>query len=111
MRVYTNCKYINGYKPCNYHKKCGVHCDKCSHYTPINYRVLILKVGAAGEVLRNTPILRKIKNEIPDAEITWVTEYPDFVPSNYVDRILEYNWKNVNMILSEEFDLLLSLDK
>ena len=111
LQINTDCLYFNGYKPCSYHKKENVHCNACDYYKPIKFRVLILKIGAAGEVLRNTTILRKIKNEMLDAEITWITEYPDFVPSNYVDRIFEYNWKNINMILSEEFDLLLSLDK
>jgi heptosyltransferase-2 len=44
-------------------------------------------------------------------EITWITDFPDFVPRSLVKRVLKYDWKNVQMLLEEEFDLLLSLDK
>jgi heptosyltransferase-2 len=74
---------------------------------------LILKIGAAGEVIRNTPLLHKIISLYADknAEITWITDFPDFVPRSLVKRVLKYNWKNAQMLLEEEFDLLLSLDK
>jgi len=109
--VNINCKHFNGYKPCIPHKKYGVHCKECKYYKPKNFRILILKVGAAGEILRNTPLLRKIHRLFPNAEITWLTNFPDFVPERFVNRILVYDWKNINIIFEEEFDLLLNLDK
>ena len=109
----TDCVHFNGYKPCHAHKVRGNICENCNEYSPVRFRVLILKMGAAGEVIRNTPVLHKIRSLYPPEtlEITWMTDYPDFVPRSRVKRVLKYNGKNVLMLLEEKFDLLLSLDK
>jgi ADP-heptose:LPS heptosyltransferase len=113
--VKTDCIEFDGYKPCPTHKLNNTLCEDCCEYVPADFRVLILKVGAAGEVLRNTPLLHKIGAECRSQglheEITWLTDFPEFVPKSLVHRILKYDWKNVQMLLGEEFDLLLSLDK
>jgi len=109
--VQRDCLYLDGYKPCAPHKKSGTICEECSEYRPISFRILILKVAAAGEVIRNTPILHRLRQLYPDAEITWVTDYPDFIPRSYVNKVFKYDWKSVNLILAQEYDLLLSLDK
>lgn len=108
---YTNCIFFDGYKPCKNHKLHGCICEECREYSPENFRVLILKIGAAGEVIRITPILHKLKASYPGADITWLTDFSDFIPESLVNRVLHYDWKNVHMLLEEEFDLLLSLDK
>jgi heptosyltransferase-2 len=111
--THTDCIHFNGYKPCRLHKIEGAICENCREYAAVGFRVLILKIGAAGEVIRNTPLLHKIKSLYADksVEITWITDFPDFVPRSLVKRVLKYDWKNVQMLLEEEFDLLLSLDK
>lgn len=58
MLVRDDCLHFNGYKPCQPHKDHGVHCEKCPYFKAIPARILILKVGLAGEVLRCTPLLR-----------------------------------------------------
>lgn len=107
----TDCILFNGYKPCKPHKLMGMICENCTEYRPVKRRVLILKTGAAGEVIRTSPILNKLRELHPDAEITWVTDFPDFIPHSFVHRVLKHDWKNEQMLLAEEFDLLLSLDK
>ena len=111
--THTDCIYFNGYKPCRSHKVKGSVCEGCEDFAPISFRILILKIGAAGEVIRNTPLLHRIRSLYGDrnVEITWLTDFPDFVPRSLVKRVLKYDWKNVQMLLEEEFDLLLSLDK
>lgn len=109
--THTNCIFFDGYKPCGPHKIRGVICGSCDAYKPVRFRILVLKTGAAGEVIRNTPILHRLRVLYPDAEITWLTDFPDLVPRSFVKRILKYDWKNAQMLMEEEFDLLLSLDK
>ena len=106
-----DCLHFNGYKPCRPHKEAGVHCDDCPRHQPVRYRILVLKVGLAGEVLRCTPLLRRLRQLHPDAEITWVTTFPDFVPARWVNRLLKHSWETALRLQAEEFDLLLSLDK
>ena len=109
--IHDDCLHFNGYKPCRPHKETGVHCDGCPSYRRADLRILVLKVGLAGEVLRCTPLLRRIRALHPLAEITWVTSFPDFVPTSHVDRVLKHSWETSLRLLAEDFDLLLSLDK
>jgi heptosyltransferase-2 len=109
--VRDDCVHFSGYKPCKPHKEHGVHCEDCDYYQPAKFRILILKVGLAGEVLRCTPLLRRLRTLYPEADITWVTSFPEFVPSRWVNRLLPHGWQTSLRLQAEEFDLLLSLDK
>lgn len=110
MEIKFDCKYYKGNVPCDPHKKYGVHCESCDHYLPIRERILIIKLGAAGDVIRTTPLLRKIWKEKPHAHITWLTDFPELVPKN-VDSIVDYSLKNIAWLVNREYDILISLDK
>jgi heptosyltransferase-2 len=84
---------------------------ECAHYQKGSPRILILKVGLAGEVLRCTPILRRLRELHPHADITWVTDFPDFVPKRWVTRILRHSWQTTVRLQQEDFDIVYSLDK
>src|SRR5574343_73614 len=70
--IKTDCIFFKGDLPCAPHKKSGVHCPDCPSYQPIETRILIIKLGAIGDVIRTTPLLRKIKKEYPNCKITSV---------------------------------------
>jgi len=111
MKISNNCLHFKGDMPCKPHKKSGVHCSGCNYYTPIKERILIIKLGAAGDVIRTTPILHKLRKEFPKAAIIWLTDSPQFVPDKYVNTILKWNDKNVIWLQNCDFDLLVNLDK
>jgi len=78
------------------------------------YRILVIKLGALGDVLRTTPILPVLRAQYPDAHLTWVTEPScltllDKNPS--IHRLLALDYISTACLGVEEFDLLLSLDK
>jgi heptosyltransferase-2 len=108
--VKNNCKYFKGDIPCKFHKMKGVHCENCEFYNPIDKRILIIKLGAMGDIVRTTPILTKLKEVYPESEITWVTYYPKVVP-NIVDKVLFFDVKALSYLLADEFDILFNLDK
>ncbi|MBN2829476.1 MAG: glycosyltransferase family 9 protein, partial [Candidatus Cloacimonetes bacterium] len=81
------------------------------YYIPFKERILIIKLGAAGDVIRTTPILHEIRREYPNAQIIWLTQYPLFVPKDYVNTILKWDLNSVLWLQSMEFDLLFNLDK
>ena len=110
MIIHNDCRYFRGDVPCKPHKKEGVHCEGCPHYDPVRERILIIKLGAIGDVIRTTPLLRKLRKAHPQAEITWLTLTPDMVPSS-VDRIMGFTLPNIVDLLSGHFDLLVNLDK
>jgi len=67
---------------------------------PSRKNILIIKLGAAGDVLRTTPLLHKIKADHPQARIWWLTQTPELVPITHVDKILKWNSETLE-ILSE----------
>jgi ADP-heptose:LPS heptosyltransferase len=111
MILHSDCKYFKGYVPCAPHKQRGVHCDGCPDFLKIQERILIIKLGAAGDVIRTTPLLRRIKEVMPGAHITWLTDFPELVPRSYVDEVVTYAPKDLVWLLNREFDIVYSLDK
>lgn len=111
MDIRTDCQHFNGYKPCGPHKARGTHCDGCADYQPATGNVLIIKLQAAGEVVRNTPLLHAIRQRHPGARIFWLTHYPELVPRREVFKVLRYDLAGVTTVLDLRFDLVLSLDK
>lgn len=110
--VKIDCTHFKGYKPCKPHKKYGVHCEGCNHYAPTEKKILIIKLAAAGEVIRNTPLLRRIKKEYPNSQIFWLTEYPDLIPADEVYGVYDFRQKRtVELFKDMEFDILYALDK
>lgn len=110
MKINEDCRLFRGDIPCVPHKREGVHCEECTYYDLINIRILIIKLGAAGDVIRTTPLLRKLKQEYPAAEITWLTLTPEVVPS-VVDKILGFEQNNILSLMADRFDILYNLDK
>ncbi|MDD2889872.1 MAG: glycosyltransferase family 9 protein [bacterium] len=110
MKIKTNCRFYKGDIPCKFHKEKGVHCDNCEYYKKVSKRILIIKFGAAGDVIRTTPILRRLKGIYPDSEITWLSIFPELLPS-IVDYPLKFELSNVVSLLGDKFDILYNLDK
>src|SRR5208337_4411618 len=109
--VKTDCRYYRGAIPCLPHKSRGVHCSDCTEYQRLGKRLLIIKLGAVGDVMRTTPLLIRLKKEFPDAEITWLTYSPEVVPKGWVDNILDFSLPNITWLQQQHFDWIINLDK
>ena len=71
-------------------------------------KILIIKLGALGDVLRTTPILHAIKEKYPDSEISWITkeESKDILENNpKINKVFTLPYKN-----NETFDILFNYD-
>jgi D-glycero-D-manno-heptose 1,7-bisphosphate phosphatase len=72
-------------------------------------RILIIKLGAKGDVVRTLPLLIAIKEKYPDSKITWITK-------SYCREILETSPHITKILtlpideLSEKFDILFNFD-
>jgi heptosyltransferase-2 len=61
-------------------------------------------------VIRTTPLLLRLRQVYPQAEITWLTQSPEVLPAE-VDRILGFDLPNIVSLQSDHFDVLINLDK
>lgn len=107
MEIKHDCAHFKGDIPCKQNKEKGKMC-KCDEYEKRGKRILIIKLDAMGDVLRTTPIVRKLRNEFKNCEITWVTRSPEFASA---DHILEYNNENVIRLIADSFDIAYNFDK
>ena len=69
--------------------------------------VLVIKFGAMGDVIRTTPILRRLKGHI-----TWLT-YPESIPllqnNAFIDRVMPFT--DYRKLLNSKFDWVINLEE
>lgn len=121
MKLNTDCTEFLGYIPCKPNKIYGVHCidengETCRFYKKVAKRILIMKLGAAGDVIRTTPLLRKLRQEYKNAYILWLTHYPDLVPTlndheDGVNKVYKWETQSLYFLQSLTFDIIINLDK
>ncbi|ANQ52870.1 glycosyltransferase family 9 protein (plasmid) [Flammeovirga sp. MY04] len=112
MNIKYNCKHFKGNIPCLPNKLRDQDCrGSCDDYIEISKKILIIKLGARGDVLRTTPLLRRYKSIYPDAQFTWVTLYPEVLPDNEIDIVYKFNGVTIFSVLKMSFDIAINLDK
>ena len=111
MLIHTDCRHFRSTIPCKPHKKEAVHCEGCPHYDPVKEKILIIKLGAIGDVIRTTPLLHQLKETYPQAQIHWLTLTPDILPKDWIDRIYQYIPEHIETLREIPFDILYNLDK
>lgn len=109
MEIADDCKYYKGDIPCKFHKIDRRKC-KCSDYVKGGKRILIIKLGAPGDIIRTTPIVRKLRVEFVNCEITWITETPPLL-NGVVDFVLGFDFSNIVRLMADHFDVLYNFDK
>jgi heptosyltransferase-2 len=108
-----DCKFFTGMKPCKYHKDTGIKCDTCSYFEAIEFKILIIKLDAIGDVLRTTSILPALKKKYPKPQVTWCTRKNSagiFVNNPFVDELIFVEEDAYFRITSEKYDLIINLD-
>ena len=89
-------------------------CEECKFVQEYSKKILIIKLGAIGDVLRTTSILNALKNKYgEDILIYWManSESVDLLKNNHlIDKILPYNLENVLRVQQEKFDILFALE-
>jgi len=111
MQYNSDCKFFKGTVPCRYHKEFAVKCSDCKFYEAINKKILIIKLGAAGDVIRTTPIIHKINKEYPNSKIWWLTYFPLVLPTGSIDVIMPFDLASILILEETKFDIVFNLDK
>ena len=110
FRPRLDCRHYVGEKPCRF----GCACDECRRFEPQGTRVLIVKLGAMGDVLRTTALLPALRRKYDPCHVTWVVDRSgrDLLLHNpLIDRLLVCDLAAVLRIDAERFDLAICLDK
>ncbi|MDH7515060.1 MAG: glycosyltransferase family 9 protein [Bacteroidota bacterium] len=107
---FPDCRWFRGDVPCVPHKRNGYHCGACPHYERVDCDILVIKLGAVGDVIRTTPLLRKLKALHPHARVWWLTHTPEILPSA-VDVRMKFDLAGVTTLSAMDFDVLVNLDK
>jgi len=117
MRYNPKCRFFNEEYACDTLTSEGYKsCNECKFATPYQKKILIIKLGALGDVIRTTSILHSIREKYPESLIYWLVddiygEGKELLENNpYIDKILIYNSKNILRLQQEKFDIMYSLE-
>ena len=100
-----------GDRPCRFHKEEGIKCADCDRYSAPQCRILLVKLGAMGDVLRTTSILPTLHRQHEDAHLTWLTakESAGLLENNpLIDSLMVCGGESLARLQVETFDLVLN---
>mgnify|MGYP001588321125 CR=1 FL=1 len=106
--IHSDCRFYRGDVPCKPHKENGYHCQDCPAYEKVSKRILIIKLGAIGDVIRTTPLLTRYRSLYPGCYITWLTLTPAILPKGAIDEVLNFDLKNISLLFKNGADVLVA---
>ncbi len=107
--IATDCKFYLGDRPCRHRSRCV-----CDAYQPMGFRILIIKLGALGDVVRTACVLPTLKRLYPRSHVTWVSK-PNgtriLAGHPLIDKLVVFDAEGILLLSRQSFDLVLCLDK
>jgi lipopolysaccharide heptosyltransferase III len=104
-----DCIHYLGDRPCRPHVESGHRCT-CVEFQAVKRRGVIIKLGAAGDVLRSTPLLRALTPFPTGTKILWVTHSPELIPSEACEAV-KPTAATLARIATTTWDFCWNLDK
>jgi len=117
--IKTDCIHFPLDRPCRPQKERGITCAACRDYVPVRSSrkkhsdILIVKIGAMGDVLRSTFLLPGIKAKYPAARIHWIVapQSTAILEGNpYLHRIIPMNRAVFDILAADVFERVINLD-
>ena len=105
----TDCYHYKGDLPCGPHRRAGKTCA-CDEYLPVTRRGVVIKLGAAGDVIRTTPLLRALNPLATGTKVLWVTHSPELMPAEVCEAV-KPTAAVMARIAATEWDFCWNLDK
>ena len=109
-QIKFDCKHFRGAIPCLPNKLRNKVCT-CDEYKPFDKRILFIKLGALGDVIRTTPLVVRYRQMYPDCHITWITLSPEILPKQHINEIHKLDFLSVYKIKNQRYDIAINLDK
>jgi heptosyltransferase-2 len=119
FNLYTDCINFPLDRPCREQKNNNIKCPTCKKYIKIssknnkNPKILIIKLGAMGDVLRTTFLLKGLKEKYRKSKISWIVSAKNaaVLENNpYIDEIILNDGKTSAFLLGSFFDITINLD-
>ena len=115
--IKTDCVNFPLDRPCKAHKNTGIKCSACRQYRSFGKdgkgKILVIKLGAMGDVLRTTFILKGLKEKYPRSSITWIVAKgsESILEGNpAISRIWSFDLEIFKRLQSEKFSVVINLD-
>ena len=118
-KLYSDCLNFPLDKPCKYQKDENMTCGKCPHYSSVSKKdssitkILIIKLGAMGDVLRTTFVLEGLKEKYKNIQIDWLVDKrnSEVLQGNpYINNIAVNDSKVFDFLTSHKYDFAVNLD-
>lgn len=117
-KLYTDCINFPLDRPCKYQKDKNAVCGVCKNYVSINKKsnitkILIIKLGAMGDVLRTTFILQGLKEKYKNIKIDWLVDKKNtdvLIGNKYIDNVVSNDDKVFNFLTSNKYNIVINLD-
>ena len=117
-KLYSDCIYFPLDRPCVYQKNKNAKCPNCRYYTPVNKisnikKILIIKLGAMGDVLRTTFILEGLKEKYKNVSIDWLVEEKNkdtLTGNKFIKNIIINDSKVFSFLTSNKYNIVINLD-
>jgi ADP-heptose:LPS heptosyltransferase len=104
-----DCMHYVGDRPCRPHVESGYRCT-CIHFQEVKRRGVIIKLGAAGDVLRSTPLLRALDPFATGTKVLWITHSPELVAAEACEAVRP-TAATLARIAAGKWDFCWNLDK
>lgn len=85
-----------------------------SNFIKMPKQILIIKLGAMGDVIRTLSILQSLKEKYPESDIYWVTKkntIPLLFNNPNIKKVLPYDRKVLSSLSKHYFDIIINLDE
>lgn len=107
-----DCIYFLSDRPCKFHKENpSINCITCKFYTPVEKKILIIKLSALGDVLRTTSILKPLHKRYKNAKVYWITEdnaIEVLYNNPYITEIIPFS--HSFLLFNQKVDIMINLD-
>lgn len=113
LKIKPTCRHYRGDVPCVPNKLRDKECPTCDEFDPVKERILLIKLGAPGDVLRTTALLPALRRRSPQSEITWLTRenaVPLLENLPNLDRVIVLEHDGFLQLQGEWFDQCINLD-
>ena len=110
MFLHLDCRHYRGDRPCRFERLC----EGCMDYEPMGVRVLLIKLGALGDVVRTGCLLPGLAAQTEAPHVTWLTSraaLPLVERMPGVHRSLAFGVEALAQLAGERFDSVICLDK